>query len=155
MGVLVPTTSSYVHLLEILYEALGLKPESHTLKIKYILELGISHVNVVNDRSLEVYFELKKNEDKTKFLLCVDIIGELTTMLDLGMFLAANNYKVLPYEIRSHHPHISGYYPEMSIQEEANPDPVEVKRHDFTTSAFVSDCRSGDLEDISQFYTPV
>ncbi|PON84405.1 hypothetical protein TorRG33x02_197380 [Trema orientale] len=116
MGILVPTTSSYVHLLEILYEALGLKPESHTLQIRYIFELGISPVNIVRDRSLEVYFELKKNEDKTNFSLCFDIIREPMTTLD---------------------------------SEEANPDPVEVRGHDFMTSAFVGDCGSGGLEDIS------
>ncbi|PON83443.1 hypothetical protein TorRG33x02_207150 [Trema orientale] len=155
MGVLVPTTSSYVHLLEILYEALGLKPESHTLQIKYIFELGISPVNIVSDRSLEVYFELKKNEDKTKFPLCIDKIGEPMTMLDSRMSLAGNNYRVPPHEIRSHHQHIGGHYPEMPTQEEANPDPVKVRGHDFTTSAFVGDCGSGGLEDISQFHTPV
>ncbi|PON56365.1 LOW QUALITY PROTEIN: hypothetical protein PanWU01x14_181960 [Parasponia andersonii] len=76
------TTLLYVRLREILYEALRLKPENHTL-IKYIFKLGISPVNIFNDRSLEVYFELKKNEDKTKFPLCIDIIGEPMTMLDL------------------------------------------------------------------------
>ncbi|PON76546.1 hypothetical protein TorRG33x02_242400 [Trema orientale] len=77
------------------------------------------------------------------------------TILDSGMSLAGNNYRVSPHEIRSCHLHIGGYYPEMLIQEEANPDPIEVRGHDFTTSAFVGDCGSSGLEDISQFHTPV
>ncbi|PON34972.1 hypothetical protein PanWU01x14_339830, partial [Parasponia andersonii] len=43
----------------------------------------------------------------------------------------------------------------MPTQEEANPDPVEVRGQDFTTSVFVGDCRSGSLEDISQFHIPI
>ncbi|PON82592.1 hypothetical protein TorRG33x02_216010 [Trema orientale] len=155
VGILVPTISSYIRLLEILYEALGLKPEIYTLQIKYIFELGISPVNIVNDRSFEVYFELKKNEDKIKFPLCIDTIGEPMTILDSDMSLATNNYRVSPHQIRSHHPHIGGYYPEMPTQEELNPDPIEMRGHDFTMSAFFSDCGSGSLEDISQFHARV
>ncbi|PON75960.1 hypothetical protein PanWU01x14_039110 [Parasponia andersonii] len=76
-------------------------------------------------------------------------------MLDLGMSLAGNNYRVSPHEICSHHLHIGGNYPEMPTQEEANLDPVEVRGHDFMMSAFIGDYRSGGLEDISQFYTLV
>ncbi|PON35202.1 hypothetical protein TorRG33x02_351780 [Trema orientale] len=125
------------------------------LQIKYIFKLGISPINIVNDYSLKVYFELKKNEDKTKFSLCVDIIGEPITMFDSGMSMPAYNYRVPSHEIRSHRLYIGGYYPEMPIHEEVNLDSVEIGGHDYTTSAFIGDYGNGGLEDISQFHTPV
>ncbi|PON63224.1 hypothetical protein PanWU01x14_133180 [Parasponia andersonii] len=76
-------------------------------------------------------------------------------MLDSCMSVQANNYKFSPHEICSHHPHISGYYPEMPTQYELNPGLVKMRGQDFTTSVLVGDYRSSDLEDISQFHTPV
>ncbi|PON37379.1 hypothetical protein TorRG33x02_347560 [Trema orientale] len=103
------------------------------LQIKYIFKLGISPINIANDRSLEVYFELKKNEDKTKFSLCIDIIGEPITMFDSGMSVPANNYGVPFHEIRSHRLYIGGYYLEMPIHDEVNLDSVEIGGHDYVT----------------------
>ncbi|PON71795.1 hypothetical protein PanWU01x14_069820 [Parasponia andersonii] len=74
MSVLVPINSSYVSL-EILYETVELKSKTYTLEANYSYELGILLVKITNDRLVKFYNDLKKNEiDKTKFLLCIDII---------------------------------------------------------------------------------
>ena len=75
MGVLVPMTTSFVSLLEILFEALRLSPINYSMVTNYTFELGYSTVKILNDRDVKFYLELKKNEpDKTKFPLCIDII---------------------------------------------------------------------------------
>ena len=85
MGILVPMSTSYVGLLEILFEALKLNPEIYMLWIKYIFEVGCIPVKILNDRGVKFYLELKKNElDKTKFPPCVDIIRESMSMPNEG-----------------------------------------------------------------------
>ena len=62
MDILVPMSTSYVSLLEILFETLELNPKMYTLQIKYIFEVGCIPVKFLNDCSVKVYLELKKNE---------------------------------------------------------------------------------------------
>ena len=49
VSVLVPITTSYVGLLEILFEALGLSPVNHFVGIKYTFKLGCCAVRILND----------------------------------------------------------------------------------------------------------
>ena len=77
MDILVPMSMLYVGLSEILFETLELNPKMYTLRIKYIFEVSCIPIKILNDRGVEFYLELKKNEpDKIKFSLCVDIIRE-------------------------------------------------------------------------------
>ena len=46
VDVLVPMTISYVGVLEILFEALGLSPINHSMVIKYTFQLGCSIVRI-------------------------------------------------------------------------------------------------------------
>ena len=79
--ILLPMSTSFVGLLEILFETLELNPEMYTLRIKYIFEVGCIPIKILNDRDVKFYFELKQNEpDKTKFPLYVDIIRESMNM---------------------------------------------------------------------------
>ena len=69
--------TSYVNLLQILFETLELNSENYAMWIKYAFELGCTPVKLLNDRSVKFYLKLKNNEPgKTKFPLCVDIMGE-------------------------------------------------------------------------------
>ena len=49
VGIFVHLTTSYVGLLEILFEALGLSPVNHFVGIKYTFELGCYAVRILND----------------------------------------------------------------------------------------------------------
>ena len=66
---LVPSGTTYIGLLNILFKVLKLRPENHTIGIKYVVELGTFPVKILDDIALDFYLELKKNEvDKTIFL---------------------------------------------------------------------------------------
>ena len=70
VSVLVPITTSYVGLLEILFEALGSSLVNYSMVIKYTFELGCSIMRILNDYDVKLCLELRKNEpDKTKFPL--------------------------------------------------------------------------------------
>ena len=55
VGILIPMSTSYVHLLEILFEALKLNPENYVMCIKHTFELGCTTVKIVNDHSVKFY----------------------------------------------------------------------------------------------------
>ena len=77
MGVLVPSGSMYIGLLNILFKALKLRPENHTIGIKYVVEFRTSPVKILDDLVVDFYLEVtKKKVDKTKFPLCLDITEE-------------------------------------------------------------------------------
>ena len=98
MGILVPMSTSYVGLLEILFEVIELNPKIYTLQIKDIFEVACILVKIFNDRGLKFYLELKKNEpDKTKFPPYVDIISESKSMPNEGVSIEVNQYRVPPH----------------------------------------------------------
>ena len=75
MGVLVPSETTYIGLLNILFKALKLRLENHTIGIRYIVDLGISLVKLLDNLDVKFYLELKNNEvDMTKFPLCLDLV---------------------------------------------------------------------------------
>ena len=77
MGVLVPSGTTYIGLLNILFKALKLRSENHTIGITYVVKLGTSPVKILDDLDVDFYLKLKKNEvDKTRFALCLDITEE-------------------------------------------------------------------------------
>ena len=85
MGILIPVSTSYVGLLNILFETVELNPKIYTLRIKYIFEVDCVIVNILNDLGVKFYLELKKNEPgNTKFPLCVDIIREYMSIPNEG-----------------------------------------------------------------------
>ncbi|PON49857.1 hypothetical protein TorRG33x02_315970 [Trema orientale] len=54
--------------------------------MKYVVDARVTPIKTINDRSVKVYMELKKNKvDKSKFPLCIDIIDEQMTMQGLFM----------------------------------------------------------------------
>ena len=74
MGVLVPSRTTYIGLLNILFNAMKLRPENHTIGIKYVVELGTSPGKILDNLVVDFYLELKKNDvDKTKFPCRLDI----------------------------------------------------------------------------------
>ena len=114
MGVLVPDGTSYIGLLEILFEALELKPENQTIQIRYVFELGNSPIKILNDRAVNFYLELKKNEvDKTKFPLCIDIIEEPMNLLLEKKCMPAIISRPPPDGIRSQDSESVDYHPEI------------------------------------------
>ena len=87
MGVLVLSGTTYIGLLNILFKALKLRPENHTIGIKYVVKLRTSPVKIMDDLAVDFYLELKKNEvDKTKFPFCLDIIEEPMSMTVEGIY---------------------------------------------------------------------
>ena len=60
MGILIPMSTSYVGLLEILFEALELNLEMYTLCSKYKFEVGYIPVKILNDHSVTFYLEFKE-----------------------------------------------------------------------------------------------
>ncbi|PON73073.1 hypothetical protein TorRG33x02_250490 [Trema orientale] len=106
-GILVPNGATYVGMLEIVFEALELRPEHHTIEMKYVVNVRLCPVKIINDRSVKVYMELKRNEvDKTKFPLCIDIIDEPMTMQGIFMPPSQSQPPRQPIQTREE-PHIS------------------------------------------------
>ena len=98
-------TTSYVGLLEILFEALRLSPVNHSMGIKYTFELGCFAVRILNDRDVKFYLELKKNEpNKTNFSLCVDIISKPMIMANQRIYVQSSHYRVHPYQMHYRNP---------------------------------------------------
>ena len=60
MGVFIPMTTSYVGLLEILFEALGLSLVNHSMVIKYTFEVGCCTVRILNDHDINLFRAKKK-----------------------------------------------------------------------------------------------
>ncbi|PON95884.1 hypothetical protein TorRG33x02_084070 [Trema orientale] len=66
-NILVPNRATNVSLLEIMLDALELRPEHYAVEMKFVVNVRFSPVKIINDRDIKVYMELKKNEvDKTK-----------------------------------------------------------------------------------------
>ena len=88
MGMLVPSASTYIGLLNILFKALKLRLENHTIGVKYVLELGTSLVKFLDDLVVDFYLKLKKNKvEKTKFPFCLDITEERMSMTVEGSYI--------------------------------------------------------------------
>ena len=86
MGVLVPSGTT-INLLNTLFKVLKLKPENHIIGIKYVVELEISLVKILDDLAVDLNLELQKNKvDKTKFPLCLDITEERMGMTIEGSY---------------------------------------------------------------------
>ena len=115
MGVLVPMTTSYVGLLEILFETLGLSSVNHSMVIKYTFELGCFVMRILNFYDVKFYLELKKNElDNTKFPLWVDIIPEPIIMANQRISVSSSHYRVHPYQMHYRNPNpIPNPYPNL------------------------------------------
>ncbi|CAI9779823.1 unnamed protein product [Fraxinus pennsylvanica] len=91
-GVLVPLGTSYVGLLEILYDALGLGPLSQTIRMKYIAEVGSSPIEISQDRDVFFYLNLKERDAQlNSFPICLEIKNEPMEEI-LPLALEDNNH---------------------------------------------------------------
>ncbi|PON43656.1 hypothetical protein TorRG33x02_333370 [Trema orientale] len=82
-GILIPNGATYARVLEIVFEALDLRPNNHTIEMKYVVDERLAPIKIVNDRSVKVYMELKKNEvDKSKYPLFIHVIDEPMTIVE-------------------------------------------------------------------------
>ena len=94
IGVLVLSGTTYIDLLNILFKAMKLRPQNHTIGIKYVVELRTFSIKILDDLAIDFYLELKKNEvDKTKFSLCLDIIEEQMSMIVEGSYTLTIQFK--------------------------------------------------------------
>ena len=128
MGILIHMSTSYVGLLEILFEVLELNLEIYTLRIKYISEVGYIPVKIFNGHGVKFYLELKKNEpDKTKFHLCVDIISESMSMPNEGASVEVSQYRVSPHQSGLQCPCPAPNYHKIPPPEDRYLEPVELQ----------------------------
>ena len=146
MGVLVPSGTTYIGLLNILFKALKLRPENHTIGIKYVVELGTSPVKILDDLLINFYLELKKNEvDKTKFPLCLDIIKERISTTVEGSYTPSIQFRQPYHEIHFPNVHPIEKHPGMP-QESEDHFPVMAAPED-TLMSFATKCVGDGLDE--------
>ena len=72
---LIPSGTTYIGLLNILFKALKLRSEDQNIGIKYVVELGTSLVKILDDLVVDFFLELKKNEvDKPSCLFVLILL---------------------------------------------------------------------------------
>ena len=77
-GILVPTNTTYIGLLELVTNVLGIRGQDKSLSLRYVAKPGEAPVKIQSDYDVNFYLDIKKKDVHVlnRFLIYVDILDE-------------------------------------------------------------------------------